>query len=299
MNEHEVTAGGGVARSAWRLLSSAVSRFSAHRLTDWAAALTYYSMLSIFPGLIVIVSLLGLIGHSATGGLIENFEQLAPGPVRDTLIEAIRGIEDGGATAGVLLAVSLAVSLYSASSYVGAFIRASNIVWQVRERRRFFQTIPLRLGITALLVALVMGIALAVVATGPLADEMRRITGVDATSVPGFGALKWPVLAAMMALLTGILYNLAPNVDDRRFRPITAGSMLAVTLWFAGSLAFAVYVANFGSYNQTYGSLAGVVVFLVWLWLSNVAVLLGVELDAELRRYRREHGRSPFRRGLR
>ncbi|MBK5231034.1 MAG: YihY/virulence factor BrkB family protein, partial [Thermoleophilia bacterium] len=250
---------------------------------------------SIFPALVVFVSTLGLIGQSATAGLVDNFRGMAPGPVRDLLIAAIENVQGNGATAGAALAISLVVALYSASSYVGAFMRASNVVWGVREQRRFYQVIPLRIGLTLLLLLMLTGIGMVVVVTGPLADVLRRALGLGDSSLIGSGLLRWPLMLLLMAALLATLYNVATNPEDRRFRPVTAGSMLAIALWTAGSLLFTLYIANFSSYNRTFGSLAGVVIFLVWLWLSNVALLLGVELDYELHRYKREHVRPAVR----
>ncbi|HEV7919132.1 MAG TPA: YihY/virulence factor BrkB family protein [Solirubrobacterales bacterium] len=282
-------------REAWDLIDKAVSRFGDHRLTDWAAALTYYAMLSIFPVLIVIVAMLGLTGEAASDALINNIRELAPNSVREVLISAIQGIQRSDTTAGVFLAVSLLASLYSASSYVGAFMRASNIVWGVRDRRHFWQTIPLRVGITGLLALLLTLIVVAILVTGPLAHELRSVLGLGEGGVTTWDLLKWPIVILLASLFLAVLYNLAPYVDRDRSKLVTPGSVLAVTLWLGASAGFSLYVASFGSINKTYGSLAGVVIFLIWLWLTNVAILLGVELDAELRRYREEHGRSPFR----
>lgn len=281
--------------SSWRLLAATVGRFGRHRLTDWAAALTYYSILSIFPAIIVFASTLGLIGRTATASMVNNFRGMTPGPVRDLLISAITNIQNSSTTAGAALAVSLIVSLYSASSYIGAFMRASNVVWGVRERRRFYQVIPLRLGVMLLLVLLVTGIGALVVVTGPLADVLYRALGRGDIGLIGSSLLKWPLLVLMMAALLATLYNIAPYTEDHRFRFVSAGSVLAIVLWLAGSLLFTLYVANFNSYNRTFGSLAGVAIFVIWLWLSNAALLLGVELDYELDRYRQEHGRPVFR----
>lgn len=287
--------GDGRLRQFGRLLIAALDRFGAHHLFDWAAALTYYSMLSLFPALIVLVSALGVAGESAIAELLANFEQLAPGPVRDLLIGAFEELQRGGSTAGIVLAISLVTALWSASSYVGAFTRASNIVWGVRDAPPFPRTIPRRLAITAVMLMLLTLIGFIVVATGPLANEIRKVLGLGEGSVIGNGTLRWPLLLVLMVLLIGILFNLAPNKQHRGISPVTLGSVLAIALWTAGTIGFTAYVANFGSFNKTYGSLAAVVICLVWLWLTNVALLLGLELDAEVRRFKTKHGRSPFR----
>lgn len=277
-------------------LDLAISRFDRHRLTDWAAAMTYYSMLSIFPALLVFVSVLGIIGKSITGSIIANFEEVAPSQVRDIFLSTIESLEKSGNTAGILLFVGLATSLYSSSNYIGAFIRAAGIVLEVPEKRRFYKTIPLRLGITVLLMLLIMAVVGLVVLTGPIATEFARATGLDDFGFSGWGSLRWPLIAMLAILVLTILYNLGPNFDERRFKIITPGIVLAVALWLILSLGFNLYVDNFARYNRVYGSLAGVVIFLVWLWLTNVAVLLGLEFDAELRRFKKVHGFSAFSR---
>ncbi|MGB0871827.1 MAG: YihY/virulence factor BrkB family protein [Solirubrobacterales bacterium] len=277
-------------------LDIAFSRFSEHKLTDWAAALTYYSMLSIFPGLLVLVSILGLMGQSVTGSIIENFEELAPNAVRDVFLSAIRGLQESGTTAGVLLFIGLFTAVYSASSYIGAYIRAAGIVLAVRDERPFYKTLPLRLGLTALLMTLLLIAGLAIVLTGPVAREVAHLTGVSDDGTGGWDYFKWPFVIALAVLALAILYNLGPDHEEHRFRLVTPGIILAVTLWLLLSFAFSLYVGSFARYNKVYGSLAGVIIFLVWLWLTNIAVLFGLEFDAELRRFKRVHGHSAFSR---
>lgn len=288
--------GKGFGRQFVTLLVAALDRFGRHHLFDWAAALTYYSMLALFPALIVLVSALGLAGQDTIDALLTNLETLTPGPVRDLFIGAIEELRRTASSAGVVLAISLTAAMWSASSYIGAFSRAANVVWEVRDGTAFPRTIPRRLAITLVMLALISLIGLIVLATGPLAADLRRLLGLGEGSIVGRGALRWPLLAVLMVLLVGVLFNLAPNRRHRGVAPVSPGSLLAIALWGAGSVAFTAYVANFGSFNKTYGSLAGVVIFLVWLWLSNVALLLGMELDAEISRFREAHGRSPLKR---
>lgn len=277
-------------------LDIAFSRFGEHKLTDWAAAMTYYSMLSIFPGLLVIVAILGLLGQSATGAMIENFEELAPNAVRDVFLSAIRGLQESGTTAGIVLFVGLFTSLYSASSYIGAYIRASGIVLGMRDERPFYKTLPLRFALTALIMTLILLAGLLVVLTGPIAREFAHIMGLSDNGITGWDYFKWPFVIALAMLALAILYNLGPAHEERKFKLITPGIVLAITLWLLLSFAFSFYVGSFASYNKVYGSLAGVVIFLVWMWLTNMAVLLGLEFDAELRRFKRVHGYSAFSR---
>ena len=274
------------ARSWWSVLKRTVSEFRADNLTDWAAALTYYAILSIFPALIVLVSILGLAGDSATRALLDNIQQLGPGPAQDIVSGAIREISGSQGAAGVALILGLAAALWSASGYVGAFSRASNVIYEVEEGRPIWKLRPLQVALTLTLLLLVAFSAIAVVLSGPLADEVGKVLGVQGTALTVWDLVKWPAIVLVVLTMVAILYYAAPNVRHAGFRWITPGGLLAVFLWIAASIGFAFFVANFGSYNKTYGSLAGVIVFLVWLWISNVAILLGAELNAELERRR-------------
>lgn len=255
-------------------------------MTDWAAALTYYAVLSLFPALLLIVSLLGLVGQSAIQPLIDNVAKFAPGAAQDLLSSALQNLQRSRGAAGILFFVSAAGALWSASAYIGAFIRAANAIWDVDEGRPVWKTIPLRLGITILMVVLLAVSALAVVLTGPLARAAGQVIGLGDTAVTVWDIAKWPVLVLIVSFMFAVLYYAAPNVRHPGFRWISPGGILAVLLWIAASAAFAFYVANFGSYNETYGSIASIIIFLVWLWISNLALLLGAELNAELERGR-------------
>ncbi|MFV2175954.1 YihY/virulence factor BrkB family protein [Actinomadura sp. LOL_016] len=278
--------------SGWRAAAGrTVKQFKKDDLTDHAAALTYYAVLSIFPGLLVVVSLVGLAGRSVTDDLISELGGMAPGAVRDLLIGAVRQLQGAGG-AGVVAIVGLAGAVWSASGYVGAFMRASNVVHDVPEGRPFWKMVPLRLGITVLTLLVLSASAVAVVVSGPLAREAGDALGLGSAAVTAWQIAKWPVLLVVIALLFSLLYWAAPNVR-RRFRWVTPGSVVAVLVWLAASGLFALYVAGFSSYNKTYGSLAGVIVFLVWLWISNLAILLGAELNAELERGRAIRAGAP------
>jgi membrane protein len=273
-------------RSWWSVLKRTVSEFRDDNLTDWAAALTYYAILSIFPALIVLVSILGLAGDSATHALLDNIQELGPGPAQDIVSGAIREIAGSQGAAGVAFIIGLAAALWSASGYVGAFSRASNVIYEVDEGRPFWKLRPFQIALTLVLLLMVAFSAIAVVLSGPLADELGDVLGVAGTAVAIWDLVKWPVIVLVVLTMVAILYYAAPNVRHPGFRWITPGGILAVALWIAASIGFAFYVANFGSYNKTYGSLAGVIIFLVWLWISNVAILLGAELNAEVERRR-------------
>jgi membrane protein len=284
-------------KSAWRsALKRTISEFSADNLTDYAAALTYYGIVALFPALIALVSILGLVGQSATKPLLDNLGGFAPGPAHQILQNALDGLTQSRGGAGILLVVGLGGALWSASGYIGAFIRASNIIWDVEEGRPIWRTLPLRLVITVTMIVLLAISAIAVVVTGPLADRVGKLLGVGSTFVTVWDVAKWPVLVVVVSFMFSILYYASPNVRQPGFRWVTPGGVLAVISWIVVSAAFGIYVANFGSYNKTYGSLGAIIIFLVWLWLSNVAILLGAELNAELERGRQiEAGQSPDR----
>jgi membrane protein len=274
------------ARSWLGVLKRTVKEFQDDNLTDWAAALTYYGILAIFPAIIALVSIIGLVGPSATQPLLDNLAHLAPGPANDILSGAIRQVANGRGSAGLAFVVGLALALWSASSYVGAFSRASNAIYEVGEGRPFWKLRPVQLAVTTVLILLLAATAIAVVLTGPIARQLGNVVGAGSTAVTVWDIAKWPVIALVVITMFSILYYTAPNVKQPGFRWITVGGVVALVLWLLASAAFAVYVARFSSYNKTYGALGGVVAFLVWLWISNIAVLLGAELNAELERGR-------------
>ncbi|HEV2723193.1 MAG TPA: YihY/virulence factor BrkB family protein [Thermoleophilaceae bacterium] len=272
---------------SWRgVLKRTVTGFREDNLTDWAAALTYYGVLAIFPAIIALVSTVGLLDRSATQSLIDNLGAVAPGPARDIVTDAIENLRKDQGAAGVLFVVGLAGALWSASGYVAAFMRASNSIYEIEEGRPIWKTLPIRVGITVVLLLLLGVTAFAVTLTGDLADQVGNLLGIGDTALTVWSIVKWPVLLLVVSFMFAFLYWAAPNVKQPGFRWVSPGGILAVVVWLAASAAFALYVANFSSYNETYGTLGGVVSFLVWLWLSNIAVLLGAELNAEL-----EHGR--------
>jgi membrane protein len=263
-----------------------VSEFRQDNLTDLAAALTYYGILAIFPALIALVSVLGLVGHSATQPLVENLGKVAPGPAKTIFTSAIENLQKSQGAAGVVFIAGLAGALWSASGYVAAFMRASNRIYDVEEGRPIWKTLPVRIGVTVVTVVLLAAISVAVLLTGGLAKQVGNLVGVGSTAVTVWDIAKWPVLLLLVSFMLAILYWASPNVKHPGFRWLSPGAIIAVAVWLIASGAFALYVANFSSYNKTYGALAGVVVFLVWLWISNIAVLLGAEFNAELERGR-------------
>jgi membrane protein len=232
------------------------------------------------------VSIVGLLGSSATNTLTKNLKSFTPGPARSIVSGAIDGLASNRSSAGILLVVGILAALWSASGYIAAFMRAANAIWDVEEGRPIWKTIPVRLGVTLVVVVLLAVSVFAVVLTGGLADRVGRLVGLSSTFVTVWDIAKWPVLVLVVALILAILYHATPNVRHPKFKWVTPGALIAVVIWIVVSAAFAFYVANFGSYDKTYGSLAAVIVFLVWLWLTNVAILFGAELNAEAERGR-------------
>jgi membrane protein len=263
-----------------------VREFKEDELSDRAAALTYYGVLAIFPAILALVSILGLLGKSTTQPLIDNLGKVAPGAAKGIVVGAIKNLQKSRSTGGVLFIVGLVAALWSASGYVAAFMRASNAIYEVGEGRPIWKKAPVRLGVTLVLVILLAISALAVVVTGTVAKQVGSTLGVGHTAVTVWDIAKWPVLLLIVSLMFAILYWAAPNVKQPAFRWMSPGGILAVVVWLIASGAFAFYVANFGNYNKTYGTLGGVITFLVWLYISNIAVLLGAEFNAEVERGR-------------
>jgi membrane protein len=280
-------------RSWLGVLKRTAKEFQNDNLTDWAAALTYYGVLAIFPALIALVSILGLVGSSATQPLLDNLGKVAPGPAKEILTNAVGGLQRSRGAAGLLFFVGIGAAIWSASGYIGAFMRASNAIYEVEEGRPFWMKRPVQLAVTITMLILLALSAVAVVITGGLATQVGNLVGAGDTAVTVWDIAKWPVLILVVAFMFSILYWAAPNVKQPGFRWLTPGGIVAVIVWIVASAAFAFYVANFSSYNKTYGTLGGVIAFLVWLWISNLAVLFGAELNAELERGRELEAGEP------
>lgn len=270
--------------SAAELLRKVSRNVRADNLLDRAAALTYYAMLSLFPGLLVLVSLLGLVGISTTDRLQEALT--VPGPVGEVINGAVDNVQESRTTAGAVAVFGLLGAFWSASSYVAAFMRAAQAIHRVAESRPFWKVLPLRIGLTTAVGVMLVFSVLILVLTGELAALVGEGLGISGTVVRAWEVAKWPVLLLLASLIFETLYWASSPHTRRRFRLVSPGGLLAVLTWVLVSAGFALYVAHFGSYNRTYGSLAGVVIFLVWLWLANLAILLGAEVDAELTRGR-------------
>jgi membrane protein len=269
------------------VLKRTITEFRDDNVTDWAAALTYYSVLSLFPALIALVAILGLVGSERTiDSLLQIIDDVGPSAAVETFRGPIETVVRDDAGAGVALLISIGVALFSASGYIGAFMRASNAIYGVEEGRPFWKLRPFQIVVALVMVLMLAVVLIAIVLTGPLADSVGGVIGLSDVAVTVWDVAKWPLLVVIVITMLAFLYYAAPNVRQPSFRWMTPGSVLAVVVWVIASAAFAVYVANFGSYDKTYGALGGAVVFLIWLWLSNVAVLLGAELNAEIERER-------------
>ena len=267
-------------------LKRTVKEFSEDNISDWAAALTYYGVLSIFPGLLVLLSVLGLLGRDTTQAVTGTVEQAAPGQVGDFVKQIIAQASANEGTASFSAILGLLVAFWSASGYIAAFMRASNAIYDVPEGRPIWKTLPIRLGVTAVIGLMLIISAVIVVFTGDVAQAAGDVIGLGSTAVTVWNIAKWPVLVVLISLMFAILYWASPNARHGGFRWVSPGGVFAVLLWILASAAFAVYLANFADYNKTYGAVAGVIIFLVWLWISNIAILLGAEMDAELERGR-------------
>lgn len=260
--------------------------FSEDNMSDWAAALTYYGLLALFPALIALVAIVGLVGNptTTTTTITEIVRKLGPSSAAQTFAGPVRSITQHKGTSAVLLVLGILVSVYSASSYVGAFMRASNIVFETQEGRPFWKLRPLQVLVTLVMLLLLTGVSLALVLTGPVVSAVAAPLGVSSTATSIWNVAKWPVLLLVVTLMFTTLFYASPNVRLRGVRWVMPGAAFAIAVWLLASVAFAFYVAHFGSYNKTYGTLGGIIAFLVWLWITNSALLLGLELNGERQR---------------
>ena len=264
------------------------TEFSEDNMSDWAAALTYYGLLSLFPALIALVSIVGLFGNpaSTTKTITDVVTQLGPGSAAQTFAGPVKSITSHRSAAGVLFVVGLGAALWSASGYVGAFMRAANVIYETPEGRPFWKLRPLQILVTLVMIVMLALLALGIVLTGPVVGAVGNAIGIGSTAQTVWSIAKWPVMLLVVILMFGVLFHAAPNVKLPGFKWVTPGAALAIVLWIVASALFAFYVANFGSYDKTYGTLGGLVVLLMWLWITNCALLLGMELNSERERSR-------------
>nr|WP_244975385.1 YihY/virulence factor BrkB family protein [Mycobacterium kubicae] len=279
---HELT------KASWFfVLRKTAHEFSNDQCTDLAAALTYYAVLSLFPALLVMVSLLGVFGQGqrTTKALLDVVAGLAPASAVDMLRQPIEQVV-ANPSAGVALVVGATVALWSASGYVGAFGRAMNRIYEIAEGRPVWKLRPLQLLLTLAGLVLAAAVGLMLVVSGPVTEAVGNAAGLGDAAQLVWAIAKWPVILICVTLAVAILYYATPNVRQPRFRWLSIGAGIAILVWAVASVGFGFYVSNFSSYNKTYGALGGVIVFLLWLWITNLALLFGAELDAELERGR-------------
>lgn len=278
-------------KPSWRYVARKTAReFMADQCTDLAAALTYYGVMAIAPALLAVASVLGLVGdpQRLVRGVVDVVEDVGPASAGETVEPILDRLTQ--APAGFALVVGLGIALWSASGYVAAFSRGMNRIYEIDEGRPVWKLRPLLLLVTLALVAIAVLVVLAIVLSGDVARSVGEAVGLSDVTVTVWNVAKWPVVVALVVIAIALLYHATPNVRQPRFRWISVGAFVAVVVWVLASVAFGLYVANFGSYDATYGSLAGVIVALLWLWITNLALLFGAELDAELERGRQLQG---------
>ena len=279
-------------RGSWvDTLKRTVREFQDDKLQHWAAALTYYAVLSIFPALLVMVSLVGLFGdpERITKVLTDTVSELGPGSAASAFQGPIEQITSNRGGAGIMLIVSVAGALWAASGYVSAFTDAANTIYEVEEGRPFWKLKPIQLLITLVLILMAAAVALALVLSGPIVGALGGALGLSDTALSVWKVAKWPAMVLLVLVIFGVLYWATPNARVSGMRWVSGGAVVALVVWIVASVAFAFYASNFGSYNKTYGALGGAVVFLLWLWITNLAILLGAEFNAETERARELH----------
>jgi membrane protein len=283
------------------VLKRTAREFKEDNLTDWAAALTYYAVLALFPALLALVALVGIFGQypQTTNALLDIVRQISGNDsALDGLKETIDGIVRNKGGAGALLGLGLAGALWSASGYIGAFMRASNAIYEVPEGRPFWKLRPMQVLVTLGVVLLVALLLVALVVTGPVAKAVGDQVGLGDTAVTIYQIAKWPIMAAIVLVILAVLYYIAPSARLPKIHWLSPGAIVALVIWIIASAAFGFYVANFGSYNKTYGTLGGAISLLVWMWITNLAVLFGQELNAEIERGRELTAGLPAEREL-
>jgi membrane protein len=283
-------------RGAWkRIAKRTFDQYRADGVTNLAAALTYRGVLSVFPGLIALVALLGVLGQypQTFDAVLRIVGGFAPSSTVDAVSGPVRKIITHKGGAGALLGVGLAGTLWGASGYVGTFSWAANVIWEAERGRSWYRQWPFNVAVTLVALVLVTAVLLALVLTGPIAGAVGDQLGVGSTGLEVWSIVKWPTIVTVVTLMISGLYYIAPNVRPPNWRWLTPGAVLAVAVWALTSGAFGLYIANFGSYNKTYGTLGAIITFLIWVWLTNIAALVGIELDSEIERERQLSANQP------
>jgi membrane protein len=279
---------GDMTKSSWLYVARRTMReFSKDQCTDLAAALTYYAVLALFPAILALLSIVGLVGQGPkiVSNLLSIMSDSGLSGVAKTLGPTLNQLTQTPG-AGLALVIGLLSALWSASGYVGSFGRAMNRVYEIREGRPVWKLRPVMLLVTLVSVVLVALVLLGLIVSGPVAQSVGNVIGLGSTAVTVWSIAKWPVMLVVVIFIVALLYYATPNVKQPKFRWLSIGAGVAILVWVVASALFGLYVSQFSSYNKTYGSLAGVIVFLLWLWITNLALLFGAELDAELERGR-------------
>jgi membrane protein len=274
---------------SWRRVAKRTfDQYRADGVANLAAALTYRSVLSVFPLLIALVALLGGLGQypQTFNAVLQIVGGFAPPSTVQSVSGPVRHVITDKGGAGALLGVGLAGAVWAASGYVGTFSWAANVIWEARRGRSWYRQWPFNIGVTLIALGLITAVLSALVLTGPIATAVGDQLGIGSTAVQIWSFVKWPTIVVVVTLMISGLYYIAPNVRPPNWRWLTPGAILAVIVWAVSTAVFGLYIANFGSYNKTYGTLGAIVTFLIWVWLTNIAVLLGIELDSELERER-------------
>ena len=277
-----------VSKASWKYVAKKTLReFTKDQCTDLAAGLTYYAVLSIFPALLALVSLLGLFGQAekTTSALLDIIQNIAPGQTVDTIRPVVEGLASSS-NAGLALVIGLLTAIWSASGYVAAFGRAMNRVYEIDEGRAFIKFRGTMLVVTVVNLLIVVVLAAMLVLSGPVAESVGNLIGLGGTFLAVWNIAKWPVMLVLIIVAIAVLYYATPNVKQPKFRWMSLGSAIALLVFLLASLAFGLYVANFSSYNKTYGAIGGVIIALLWLWILNLSLLFGAEFDAEVERGR-------------
>jgi Predicted membrane protein len=277
-----------VKKQTWKYsLRRTIHEFVDDQCPDIAATLTYYGVLSMFPALLALVALLGLVGQAetTTDALLDAVSTVAPGQAVDLLRDPIQELVNSPA-AGLAFIGGLLGAVWSASAYVGAFSRAMNRIYEIDEGRPFWKLRPMMLLMTviALIFIAIMGIILGL--SGPLLKSTGDALGLGEAVLAVWNIAKWPILVLLAVVILALLYYFTPNVKQPKFRWMSLGALIALVVLAIASAGFAFYIANFSSYNRTYGAIGGVIVLLLWVWIVNLALLFGAEFDSETERGR-------------
>ncbi|MCW2711142.1 MAG: hypothetical protein JWP24_1336 [Marmoricola sp.] len=274
-------------RSWFYVLRKTMHEFTEDQCTDLAAALTYYAVLAVFPAMLALISVLGVVGQTQNSitKIQETLRPLVSPQVLQATTDALNQVAKSN-SAGLALVIGLLAALWSASGYVGAFSRAMNRIYEIEEGRPFWKLRPMMLLLTLIAVTLAAVALLMLIVSGPVAQTIGNLIGLGSTALTVWSIVKWPILALIVIVVVALLYYATPNVQQPKFRWVSVGAGVAILVWVLASVAFAFYVSNFSNYNKTYGSVGGVIVTLLFLWITNLALLFGAELDAELERGR-------------